>query len=89
MYAGDTIEKQLKNLLNDVNQNHPFLKKISGKGVFTVFKCSELNEKLHLTTRTDPEDYVPPEDRVIKKGEDFHSHAGVFPQDKQPVQCMK
>ena len=82
-YAGDTIEKQLKNLLNDVTQNHPFLKKLSSKGVFTVFKCSELEEKLHLTTKTNPEDHVPPDERVIKQGEDFHSHAGIFPQDEQ------
>ena len=80
-YDGNSIEEKLKNLCDDIDNNHPTLN-ISVNAIFTVFKSSELNEKFNLTTIRKPEDYVPSEERVIKDPE-FHSHGGLFPADEQ------
>ena len=82
-YAGNSIKEKLQNLYKDVKDNHPDVDKFPGKAVFTVFKSSELKDRFNLTTKRLPEDHVPPEERVISKEREFHSHGGLFPADEQ------
>ena len=82
-YAGNSIKEKLQNLYKDVKDNHPDVDKFPGKAVFTVFKSSELKDRFNLTTKRLPEDHVPPEERVIPKEREFHSHGGLFPADEQ------